>query len=217
MEQKHIKNINISLSENLEFSNEKPNYKHIVFDDLNIENKHDDITNIIKLSIQNVFNYEIVYNLECENKRIILKINDLDIIININYSYISSDIFNYNYKRPQKLSNIKILENIYKLHKDHLQIKEQNEKINKQILKLDKDFEYYYKSDNYIVLKYIKYNIMFKVSFDFEFISYLEHEGETYSNGSEEITTNDILDRIKYYTNIYKSIDIIKEKLKLLK
>jgi len=197
MEQKHIKNINISLSENLEFSNEKPNYKHIVFDDLNIENKHDDITNIIKLSIQNVFNYEIVYNLECENKRIILKIN--------------------NYKRPQKLSNIKILENIYKLHKDHLQIKEQNEKINKQILKLDKDFEYYYKSDNYIVLKYIKYNIMFKVSFDFEFISYLEHEGETYSNGSEEITTNDILDRIKYYTNIYKSIDIIKEKLKLLK
>lgn len=218
-----IKPINISIvDKEFTINLDNPNYKQYNFD----FDSSDTYESIIKELMDKVFQdfcpYELVKTTDTE---FVLTVNNIDISIGYKKDCIISTCFFIDTK--QRASSLKLLTSIM----NHVLLEEKLQVIKEDIANkfsnLSADFKYRYEYDSnnkydsndykyHYIFKYIPNlrNILVKyVDGKFEFLNYLEFEGETYNCGNEIISEEYLHTEIAYWSKLLSDIPVIKQKL----
>lgn len=169
--------------------------------------------------------YSITYNsnehvLYVEDEKFFIKTYKKSIVVYKKSNRFNDDtIFKIQY--AQNISTYNILSSIVSsLHT--LKSSEYNDELIKQKVNSSVDFEYQFASDDYwnnkkfyvLTYKPLKINIKCIVTLDcIEFVSYLHHYGETWHDGTNELSIEEIKNEIQYYQCLLDNEPIVREKV----
>jgi uncharacterized protein (DUF1499 family) len=218
MATKIIKEINIKFDENFKLmppTLQNPNYIQYNIDAyFDKNNCNEFIYDLIYKTFQNHINYSITFS---GNNECLLFVENVSIQILVKEKGLSIDNIDY-IQLGQKISTFNLLKSITNYVSD-IKSKERNkleiEEKTKSLNNTD-DFEFRWELNNNYVIRYKPLDINCLVEYKngcINFISYLEHEGETYCNGDEKISINTIKANINYYQSLLDHEQIIIEKL----